>query len=230
MSDYLNEIKNDSMNCLITALGVDNWYSLNSLAQTGLLTSEMCIRSLDVLPTPTDFSASVIPLMKVLEGELKNRFYIKYMNFLNLHYPTPTDYIETNGLDRRREDPAVLRKKILYRRRNGEYEYQHIHTNRPIEFTLGNYQYTVGAENYRRNRCDATAIEFYKDEVFGLSADTARVTRWICRLARDLDSLTLLRNNSAHAGNIQSLADANTAMDAIVKIDKLLLSIISPSL
>ena len=71
---------------------------------------------------------------------------------------------------------------------------------------------------------------FYKQQFFGMTADDAKVEEWICKLTRDLDALVLLRNNSAHAGVIQSLMDANTAMDSLVKVDKILLSVINPKL
>jgi len=227
----LRELAIESRKCLEEIVDKQVWESLEPGVQAGVLTSEMCLRSLDVSDYNVDFSAAVMPLMKVLENELINRFYLPYKQFLRENYRTVTDYIDVNQLFDQLLPPEVARKKVVYKNRNGRYRYcRDTNPDGKVEFTLGNYQYTVGMDNISVEACDATAIQFYKQRVFNEENDDIVVLKWICGLTKNLESIVRLRNDSAHAGFIQSFSDANVAMNALVKVDKILLSIIFPNI
>lgn len=230
MSDYLDEIKNASQTSLKKAVGESTWDALDPSIKTGALTSEICLKTLEGLSN-ADFSASIMPLMKVLENELIRHFYAPYLKFVEEKY-SPQEYMSANRLNERDKNPNDLRRKILYYNRYArEYRFCSLrdHDDK-IKFTIGNYQFTVGAENYSKQECDPTAVRFYKERVFGPSADESAIIKWVCNLTEALDSLVLLRNDSAHAGIIQSEEDANTAMDTLIKVDQVLLTLVFPKL
>lgn len=230
MNDYLNRVKDTSKNCMIEAIGRDNWDHFRVEDKTDLLTAEMCLRTLSDVSTAADFSASIIPLMKVLENVIIRYFYIPYLDYLRTNYRNPETYIQINNLNDGYDTPDKRRRNILYYRAH-RYRYcSGRNRHGKYDFTLGNYQYTVGIEEISQPHCDPTVISFYKDHYFGLDADSDAVRIWIHRLTIKLESLTRLRNDSAHAGTIQSVIDAYTAMDEIVKVNQVILSIMNPSL
>lgn len=231
MSEMINDIRKASQISLEAVVGESIWRSLDPSIRTGVLTSEICLKTLEGLSSGADFSASIMPLMKVLENELIRHFYAPYHKFITQTY-TPEEYISVNHLDVREKNPDDLRRKILYyNQRRNEYKFRYLkNKDGKIEFTLGNYQFTVGAENYKNFECDPTAVRFYKERVFDRSSSESAIIKWVCQLTAALDSLVDLRNNSAHAGMIQSELDANTAMDTLIKVDKLLLTIVFPTL
>ena len=231
MNNLLNEIEMEGLSRLENVVGKSTWRDLRTSTKTGIMTSEICLEALKRISSSSDYSASIMPLMRVLENELIEKFYSPYLSFLGSNY-TPDRYINENRLDQRRKNPDDLRRKILfYDTKRDVCRFCRLKNHEgKILFTLGDYPYTVGAEKNSDNVCDPTAVRFYKETVFGLTAEDVDIVKWICNLAVNLQHLVELRNNSAHAGRIQSVNDANAAMDALVKVDKLLLTLVFPKL
>ena len=213
---------------LIKIIGEKNWNQLSHDTQVGIQTSEICMDFLKSNCSSADFSASIMPLMRILEKEIIDNFYIPYLLFLNSNY-TPATYIQINQLSNTNKNPNDIRKKILYYDdKKKKYFFRKVNNNKlDVKFYLGNFQFTVGAENYFS--CDATAVQFYKTKFFP-SANNNKITSWICNIANDIESLSLARNESAHAGYIKSIHDAENAMNQIIKTDKLLFQIINPTI
>ena len=160
MSELLRDLAQDSQRCLENAVNKAIWDSLSQTVRTGVLTSEMCIRSLDTDNSRVDFSAAIMPLMKVLENELIHRFYLPYKNYLRTHFSAEA-YVEINELVNPTIRPEDARRKILFCDRNGRYGYTSDRNRQgTTEFTLGNYAFTVGVERLFRNKCDKTAVLF----------------------------------------------------------------------
>ena len=217
---------------LRAAVGESIWRHLPESDKIGLQTAELCIELLKTNSHNFDFSSSTMPLFKVLEKELIDHFYIPYLSYLRVHYPFAKEYIKHNGLDkntRERGNPDYRRNRILYyNNRIGDYRYKNgKRKSGEIEFTLGNYAPTVGMD--MGFTCDKTAIEFYKD-IYFVSNSISSIQDWICKTAKAIDSLANQRNQSAHGGYIKNLEDANYAMDTIIKVRKVLLDVISPTI
>ena len=229
MSELLRELAPESQKCLEQIVDKAVWDRLDRSVRIGTLTSEMCIRSLGTIDNGVDYSAAVMPLMKVLENELTNRFYLPYKAYLRRTY-TPDEYININHLERLQMNPEDARKKVLHHNNSGYVYCRDYARDGVVKFTLGNFQYTAGVDNLSVKECDETTVRFYMQSVFGTDSDYQKVKEWICNLAIKVESLVRLRNDSAHAGIIQSKIDANTAMDKLIKNDKILLGIIYPSL
>lgn len=227
MSESLQRLDEVSLDCLIQYVGEDSWENFEPETRTGILTSEISRRFLSQISVDVDYSAAVIPLMKTLEYELARRFYLPYLVFLKEKYD-PNSYITTNQLKKPRNRFKIIR----YSKKKQEYIFRNEpNKDNETEFTIGNYQYTVGVEDLHCNTCDITAVEFYRERIFKTDfRDDEKITSWICNLARELESLGQLRNNSAHGGDIQTFYDANNAMDALVKVDKILFLVTQPSL
>ena len=233
MSDLLQELKASSRQELVSTIGKDAWKTFDSLTQTGVLTAELCLRTFAENPADVDFSASVVPIMKALENELIRNFYSPYVDFLKRKYPDPEKYILVNNLNSLEQSPQDARRKILvYNNKLQKYWYRSPYDKKKkkIEFTIGDFQYTAGVDKLSIVKCDVTAVEFYKDKYFGNSADNSRVVAWICKLTQNLEGLRQLRNDSAHAGKTQTLQNAEDAMNAIIKVDHVLMMVSNPTL
>ena len=233
MSELLQNMKSSSREDIVSAIGDDAWKAFDSLTQTGVLTAELCLRAFAENPTDVDFSASVVPIMKALENELIRDFYIPYTDFLKKRYPRASDYVRINNLTSLNQDPQDARRKIIgYNSRQKQYWYRNPYDKKKkkIEFTIGDYQYTVGVDDLSIIKCDKTAVEFYKNQFFGNGADDTQVVAWICNLTQNLEGLRQLRNDSAHAGITQTLQNAKDAMNVIIKVDRILLTVSHPTL
>lgn len=231
MIGSLQDLKFISQKSIVSATGDRIWNSLDSLTQSGVFTAELCLRSFSENPEGVDFSASVMPLMKALENELAKHFYIPYVSFLKKQYPDPSNYILINGLTLLEQDPDKARNKIIgYNRSKQIYWYRNPNDKKTVMFTIGDFRFTAGVDDLSIIKCDKTAVAFYKQSAFGNNAENSEVTAWICKLTQDLESIRRLRNDSAHAGKTQSLQNAVDAMNVIVKINKVLMKVSSPSL
>ena len=228
MSESSSKLLADRIQDLKSSVSDDLWNSLSENDKIGIQTAELCIYLLKKEIERVDFSAAIIPLMKVLEERIIHDFYLPYLSFLKKNYTADT-YITTNHLDGKDINPDDLRRKVIYYyAKNSEYRFcRGKNKEDECEFALGNYQFTVGADNYLH--CDITAIEFYKRRFFPTEEEST-IEYWICRMARSLDDLVDLRNKSAHAGHVKCLADADHAMNTLVKKDKLLFNIIQPKI
>ena len=82
---------------LIEEFGLDTWNKLASQSRKYLITAMFCYEQLDGLSGMSkqqiDFSATILPMMKALELELKKCFYVKYINFLKEEFATPEVYL-----------------------------------------------------------------------------------------------------------------------------------------
>ena len=233
MSELIQDLKSSSRNDLISTIGERVWKAFDSLTQTGVLTAELCLRAFAENPTNVDFSASVVPIMKALENELVKNFYSPYVDFLKRKYPNPNDYALVNDLASLDQLPQDARRKILgYNWKRKEYWYRNPYDKwkKKIEFTIGDFQYTVGVDDLALTKCDMTTVEFYKDKYFGTTADDSHVEAWICKLTHNLEGLRQLRNDSAHAGKTQTLQNAEDALNIIIKVDHVLMMVSNPSL
>ncbi len=233
MSELIQDLKSSSRDDIISTIGESVWKAFDSLTQTGVLTAELCLRAFAGSPGDVDFSASVVPIMKALENELIRNFYSLYVDFLKRKYPDPDDYVLVNDLTSLDQLPQDARRKILgHNSKQNKYWYRNPYDKRKkkIEFTIGDFQYTVGVDDLASVKCDTTAVEFYKDKFFGTTADDSHVVAWICNLTQNLEGLRQLRNDSAHAGKTQTLQNAEDAMNVIIKVDHVLMMVSNPSL
>lgn len=233
MSELLQDLKSSSREEIVSAIGNDIWRAFDSLTQTGVLTAELCLRAFAENPADVDFSASVVPIMKALENELIRNFYIPYVDFLKKRYPRANDYVRINNLTSLAQNPQDARRKIIwYNNKKNKFGYRDPYDKKKkkIEFTIGDFQYSVGVDDLSKVTCDKTAVEFYKDHCFGNSADDSQVIAWICNLTQNLEGLRQLRNDSAHAGITQTLQNATDAMNVIIKVDRVLMTVSNPTL
>ena len=233
MKELLQDIKSSSREDIVSAIGDDAWMAFDSLTKTGVLTAEYCLRTFAENPADVDFSASVVPIMKALENELIRDFYIPYVNFLNKNYPRASDYVRINNLSSLNQNPQDARRKIIwYNNTKKKYAYRNPYDKKKkkIEFTIGDFQYSAGVDDLSKVKCDKTTIAFYKDKYFGNGADDSLIVAWICNLTQNLEGLRQLRNDSAHAGITQSLQNAKDAMNVIIKVDRVLMTVSNPTL
>ena len=231
MSELLLDLKSISYDSIVSFTGDGMWNSLDTLTQTGVLTAELCLRTFSESPEDVDFSASVMPLMKALENELTKNFYIPYTSFLKNNYSDPYRYVRINGLTSLVQYPEEARRKIIgYDKKRRIYWYKNPGDKKTTIFTIGDYRFTAGVDDLSLIKCDKTAVAFYKQTFFGNSAENSKVTAWICKLTQELEGLRRLRNDSAHAGKTQTMQNAVDALDVIIRVNKVLMMVSSPSL
>ncbi len=233
MIEVLQDLKSISRVDIVSAIGDDVWRAFDSLTQSGVLTAELCLRAFAENPNGVDFSASVVPLMKALENELIRNFYVPYANYLKKNYPLASDYVRINNLTSLNQDPQDARRKIIwFNKKKNKYAYRNPYDKikKKTEFTIGDFQYSAGVDDLSKVKCDKTAVAFYKNQYFGNGIDDSQIVVWICNLTQNLEGLRQLRNDSAHAGITQTLQNAKDAMNVIIKVDRVLMTVSNPTI
>jgi len=211
---------------LITDFTAENWNKLKPESHLSLVTGVFCYKKFDSLSTKDkkfiDFSAAVIPFMKVLEAELSSRFWIKYNKYIRRTYPNPNDFAKKNNITE--VSDYDNHNMIIYKNRVGTVKY----VSRTPLFTLGNFEYTYGMPgNDPKTLPDNTAVEFCIRELFKpVHAKEKDATDWLLKLRNDILALKKIRNDAAHGGKTISQEDAEICINEILLIKKILKNIL----
>ena len=211
---------------IIGLLGEKAWNKLQGATKIDIVTSEICLRSFKDYKKGFDFSSVVTPIMKGLEQELRTSFYDGYLAYLESGKYTPSQYAHKvwSGVYPGDIDIAKKKSKILdYDGKKLSYK-----VDRSV-YTVGDFRFAIGASNLRAICVDCTFEEYCQSVLFkGNTYTRKEYLDWIRQLIKDVESLRLLRNDSAHAGKILNQSDAETALNELVKVRKILGLIVCP--
>lgn len=221
---------------LMDEFGSDVWNKLFPQTRKYLITAMFCYGQLYGLSEGAkkqiDFSSTILPMMKALEKELKERFYVQYINFLREEFATPQEYMKKIGIE-----SANGRDAILTTVGNGNISF--VNAEQSEKFTMGSFRYCMGARWSQKKDgtfCDCTAIQFAKNVLLDLdvfrqeSKETeeidAQVDLWLWNLVNEVDVLRLKRNDSAHCGVVLNQTDAEFCLSEIITVKKIIRNLV----
>ena len=215
---------NDVISDVKAHIGENAWEKLQVETQIGIITSEMCYLSFKK-DGRFDFSSAIVPAMKGLELELRRVFYEPYLDYLASNY-TPDQYVGINWNKKYPGDQraAEQRNKIL------SFDGTKLHYQ-PLsnEFTIGNFRYTIGATSLYHIHVDETFIQFAQNDFYkDYNVQKQEIINWIKSLIPEIEGLRKIRNDSSHAGKIQNALDAQTVLQKLIEVEKILALIVAP--
>lgn len=217
-----DDIRNELVNTMTEAA----WNRIQAETKVDLVTAELCYRQFLVHSnTGLDFSSVINPVMKALELELRTRFYDEYFSYIKRSY-SPSEYAHTVWKKNYPGDSTLarVRCKILEYAGNSL-----IFQTDTDEFTIGNFRFTIGATSLKTVFVDQPVIDFCQKELFReYQVSASDIQSWLKSLVLNIESMRELRNDSSHAGKTQSQADAETALDELVKVKKIIATIVCP--
>ncbi len=221
---------------LIDEFGLDTWNKLAPESKKYLITAMFCYEQLYGLNERSkqqiDFSATIVPMMKALELELKERFFVQYINFLKEEFATPEAYMQEIGIVNAKDRSAVLRYNA-----NGSISFRN--TQESKRFTLGSFRFCIGVTDFYKTNgtyCDCTAIQFAKNvlldlDAFKLTLENTenideQVDLWLWDLINGVCALNPKRNVSAHCGEIMSQTDAEFCLSELITVKKIICKLV----
>lgn len=211
---------------VIGKLGEKAWNKLQASTRIDIITSEICLCSFRGYEKGFDFSSVITPAMKGLEQELRISFYDGYLVYLETGKYSPEQYAHRIWKGKYPGDFVIAKKRSTILDYNGE---RLLYKKDRSHFTIGDFRFTIGANCLDRINVDCTFEEYCKEALFhGCSFNKDEFMDWICKLVIEVESLRRLRNDSAHAGKILNQNDAETALNELVKVKKILGLIVCP--
>ena len=231
-----NEIIIKESKQLIDEFGFETWNKLASQSKKYLITAMFCYEQLYSLNERSkqqiDFSATILPMMKALELELKKRFYVQYINFLKVKFPTPEAYMKKIGITKAKDRDVILNI-------NRDRSISFTNTQQSEKFTLGSFRFCMGVVNFRKTNgtyCDCTAIQFAKNvlldlDIFKLTIKNnsnidEQVDMWLWNLINDVCAIKQKRNDSAHSGEVLNQTDAEFCLAEIITVKKIIRNLV----
>ncbi len=207
-----------------THIGDNAWAKLQVETHIGIITSEMCYLSFKN-GCRFDFSSAIVPAMKGLELELRRVFYEPYLDYLVSNY-SPEQYVIINWSKKYPGDQkaAEQRNKLLL------FDGAKLHFQQlSNEFSIGNFRYTVGATSLYHIHVDETFIQYVQNDFYkGFNVQRQEIVKWIKTLIPEIEGLRKIRNDSSHAGTIQNVIDAQTVLQKLIEVEKVLALIVEP--
>lgn len=247
---YLKDEYKVIKEALIREFRKDNWDKLAYESQIALITGMFCYNQMYRThlgeSEKFDYSATVNPLMKSLEYELKSRFYLGYIKFLKKNYPKAINYLYKNGIIDAEGDLKIElhknqnrlneRKTIIwFNCDHKEVDYINL-SRRGNEFTLGTFKFSTGIDELKKpwgNKVhpDLTMLEYCSRMLFKRKAKNRRwendeISEWLIQLCTSIEWLKRLRNRAAHGGEMISVEEAQNCWDEIIIIKRLLCEIV----
>lgn len=219
MSEFLTDQQEELIRDTVCRIGEDAWGSFQPESQVGISTAKLCFATFENLNQAFDYTSIITPIMKALEIELKKRFYVDYLHYLRRKYAA-ADYADVIGGDVDYRMDKILRrnaKGIFFRFDTGQ-------------FTLGDFRYTIGASSLTRINIYKPVIAYCQEVIFEGAVDESAINKWLIELVLSIEPLRKLRNESAHGGKIQELIEAQTVLDALIDVEKLLVKVVRPEL
>ncbi|GEM_PF-4371880 len=218
MNEILTDQQEHLVNTTIQSIGGDVWGKFQEASQVGITTAKLCFDTFESLKTGFDYAAVITPIMKALEVELKKRFYDEYLRYLIQHYE-PNDYAHATEQSKN----ELICRKIL-EVKDGRLVY----ISDTSVFTLGDFRFIIGASRLSKIRIHQPFIQYCQDVLFDDAVEKQKIIAWLTDLVHSIHSLRSLRNESAHGGKTQNRMDAQTALDELIDVKKILVKIVHP--
>ncbi len=215
-------------------IGTTAWEKLQTDTKTDIITAVACYQSFNEPKSPKDYSASILPIMKALEHELRTYFYDPYVAYLSQKY-SPEEYADIILQDELKGDyekAALLKKKVLIYCNGG---LSYVNTEDENYFPLGPFIKTITTSSLKKgdriNRhLDKPIIDYCLEKLFpGSNASGNDIRKWLNIITNDVEAQIHRRNDSAHWGVIQNKLEADKAIRDVVIVGKLLSRIVHPS-
>ena len=134
-----NETINNYEQFFMSITGEEIWSKLHEETKIDLLTAQVCFDFLKENGYRLDYSSVIAPLMKCLEHELTQFYYVDYLKYLKLKY-SAKEFID--AIDKNCDGDVVEeRKKLLDR--DDSFTVAFLETPNE-EFTIGDFRFTIG--------------------------------------------------------------------------------------
>ncbi len=182
-----------------------------------------------------DFSSVIGLLGKALEGELKIRFYNKYIEYLKNNFESAQDYIKYNNLNNFQIN--TLTRVLLYAPKTGNREFQFFDYINHGTFTLGSFRFLLGIDKQgtispsSRLFCHLSMLDYAKTTLYKdifVRKEYPEVDSFLKELSDNIVTLINYRNKADHAGENMSVDDANLVLYIMITTKKILLRILDP--
>lgn len=192
-----------------------------------------------------DFSGVISLLMRALEFELKIRFCIEYINYLQKQYPDPNIYLTKNGLTGRVGKGDLIKynkdtKKLCYI----SYDRNFDNEGSPF-FSLGKIDQFTGLKELSTEvgakiAVDATFLEYLQSKMKNghkragnESKEDKRkqkreIESWVSNISGIVATLKVTRNRASHGGVILKIEDAIDTMNKLILVEKILKELVTP--
>lgn len=209
-------------------IGSEAWGLLLATSQSYIYTAQHVFNDLFHLEEDEqkklDFSCAILPLMKALELELKKIFSLEYLKYLQQSVSSSEMYCRINEIN-----PHNLAYEWpLYKKGEGYcFRISDLSADTGgvspyviARFTLGNLVHIVGRKKTK------DGMFFYKTVLdFCNGIGITDPQNWLEYITTSVDLLIRQRNESAHAGEIATIMDANYCLDKMIYINKLIRNI-----
>lgn len=188
---------------LIRSFGEDAWNKMSIDSKNFLISSKIIYNELILIDDILDYSGVCILITKALECEIFNRFYTKFIKYLNINYHSNL-----------REYPTGLlynKRQLLYHKR----------------FTMGSFAFVMCyKENWEdtdeeKENNKVKLLEYCKSCLFS-KYDDKEIMQLLNKYASSIEMIRVkYRNPSAHRNKITKI-NAEDCFDLIVDVEKLL--------
>lgn len=210
-------------------IGPEAWRLLQATSRSYIYTSQYVFNDLFHLDEneqqKIDFSCAILPLMKALELELKKLFSLEYLKYLRQFVYSSETYCSLNGID-----PGKLENEWPFYKKDEAYNFRISDLSEDAgsvspyiiaRFTLGNLTHIVGRKKTKNGTF------FYKTALdFCYWKGITDPQKWLEYITTSVDQLIRKRNESAHAGEIATIMDANYCLDRMIYINRLIRNIV----
>ena len=192
-----------------------------------------------------DFSGVISLLMRSLEFELKIRFCIEYLHYLQTQYPDPYKYLKKNGLAGWGEKNVLVKynkdeEKLCYISYDLNFDNKSSHffslgkidrftgfkessseegTNISVDITFLDYLKSIMKNDYKRTKHESKAEKREREK---------KIKAWVGRISGIVTTLKVTRDKASHGGIVLNIEDAVDTFNKLILVDKVLKELVSP--
>lgn len=215
---------NNCKQFLINITSENIWSTFRAETKTDLLTAQICFDYIKEIGYDLDYSSVIAPLMKCLEHELTQIYYVGYLEYLKSKYSVQ-DFI--NIIDKNCNGDAIdERPKLLCRDEKQTAIFLEVPDN---EFTIGNFRFIIGVKNLRKKWFDEPFIDYVKILMKSeQKISTVQLCKGLKQLVDEIEALQFLRNGGVHGGKTQNYTEAKNTMEDLIEVKQVLLTIVTP--
>jgi len=206
------------------------WYKLSSNSRESLTAAYKTYYTF-ANDNKYDFSSVIGLLGKALEGELKNRFYDGYIEYLVKRFGTPSNYKDYNRLSNEQFESRFC---LLYKSKQNCQFCDYV--NHP-SFSIGSFRYVIGIDkagncsSTKKTFCDQSLIDYTKEVLYKdifHNKSNEKIDDILKELSDNIEILRRYRNLADHPGAPLTLEDANKVLQIMIYTRKILLRILNP--
>ncbi len=246
-----NALFTDIENFLKMKFEEKHWNALRAetriYIQTAVFSFLQYLNSDERLQSKIDYSGVISLLMRALELELKERFCLGYLAYLQKKYPNPYNYLKTNNLEYKfRGNNRDIKGIVKYVKDEGQLYYISYDGSNTEDssyyFSLGKAQNFTGYvmesnKNGTAIRVDKTFLEYLAQRMKGKSNHfwsedekerEKRIKLWVSKISKAVATLKGVRNDASHGGKVLNVQVAMQAFESLILVKKILKELVTP--